>query len=157
NMVAEILDGDLYLSPRPASPHAFATTKIVAALDGPFANSPRLRDTGGWWFLVEPELHLHGEVIVPDVAGWRRERMPVVPDTAAIDLTPDWVCEALSPSTVRLDRKKKVITYAREKVPYLWFVDAKAQTLEPYELSEAGYVIREVWVGDEKARVPPFD
>jgi len=82
--------------------------------------------------------------------------MPVPPRGAAIELAPDWVCEALSPSTVQLDRKRKVLAYAREKVPFIWLVDAEAQTLEPYELEGGRYFIHEVWVAEDRCRVAPF-
>jgi Uma2 family endonuclease len=108
NMVAEILDGELITTPRPASPHAHAASTIGIDVGGPFS-----RDTGGsggpggWWILFEPELHLHGDVLVPDIAGWRRERMPRLPNVAAFELPPDWVCEVLSPRTARTDRTRR--------------------------------------------------
>src|SRR5207249_2269272 len=89
---------------------------------------------GGWWILFEPELHLGENVLVPDHAGWRRERMPLLPDVAAFTLAPDWVCEVISPSTAHIDRGRKLRAYAREQVAHLWFVDPLARTIEVYRL-----------------------
>ena len=113
--VAELIEGDLVVSPRPASPHARSATVLGADLIGSFDGAPGAPSKpGGWWFLFEPELHLGGNVLVPDVAAWRRERMPVLPNTAAFRQAPDWVCEVVSPSTVAVDRGRKMTIYARE-------------------------------------------
>ena len=102
HLVAEIIDGELITTPRPALPHARA--EIVIGRDlGPFDRRPGGPDApGGWWILPEPELHLDEDVIVPDLAGWRRERMPVIPNAPAVTLAPDWVCEVISPRTGRI-------------------------------------------------------
>ena len=99
--VAEIVEGTLHTHPRPAMPHALASSQLGAELGGAFGRSRGGR--GGWWIIDEPELHLGEDILVPDLAGWRRERMPVYPDTAYVTLAPDWVCEVLSASTRRLD------------------------------------------------------
>ena len=117
--VAEMFDGDLYASPRPAAPHIRAATKLAAKLDGPFD----FDGPGGWILLVEPELHFGNDVLVPDVAGWRRERLPAVPNDAYFTLAPDWVCEVVSPSTEAIDRGRKLRIYAREGVAHAWLVD----------------------------------
>jgi Uma2 family endonuclease len=106
HMIAEIIDGVLHTQPRPASPHARAAGKLGATLDGPFDSGEN--GPGGWILLFEPELHLHGEILVPDFAGWRRERMPQMPDAPAFELAPDWVCEVLSPGTAATDRAQKM-------------------------------------------------
>jgi Uma2 family endonuclease len=155
HMIAEIIDGELVTQPRPAFPHARATTKIGSSLDGPF-DSGKV-GPGGWILLYEPELHLHGEVLVPDLAGWRRERMPEVPNVAASELAPDWVCEVLSPSTAATDRVRKMRIYARERVAYAWLVEPIAQTLEAYRLEGERWVQVGAWVGDEKVRAEPFE
>src|SRR5262249_18483052 len=111
--VAELIEGDLIVSPRPASPHARSATVLGSGLLGRFDGSGGASKPGGWWFLFEPELHLGSNVLVPDVAAWRRERMPVLPNTAAFTQAPDWVCEVVSPSTVAVDRGRKVTIYAR--------------------------------------------
>src|SRR5262245_58763433 len=112
NVVGEILEGELVVSPRPAPPHAYACSKISAAIGGQFDQSPGSSEgPGGWWILFEPELHLHSDVVVPDVAGWRRDRMPRLPATAAFELAPDWVCEVASPRTAHYDRTAKMRIY----------------------------------------------
>src|SRR5437867_3814671 len=120
HLVAEIIDGELLTSPRPASPHALAASAIGSALVDRFNGPPGGADApGGWWILDEPELHLGDDVVVPDLAGWRRERMPVLPDVVGFTLAPDWVCEVISPSTARIDRGRKLRVYAREQVAHL--------------------------------------
>src|SRR5262249_14626112 len=135
HLVAEILDGELVTSPRPASPHAFAAGGMFAGLHGRFHGPPGGAGApGGWWMLCEPELHLGPDVLVPDAAAWRIDRMPVVPDVAAFTLAPDWVCEVVSSATARIDRARKMPIYAREGVRHLWLVDPVARTLEVYRL-----------------------
>ena len=142
HMTAEILDGELYLGPRPASPHARCSSvlggDLVGAFDRKAAGDGDGSRPGGWWVLDKPELHLGRQILVPDVVGWRRERMPVFPSTAYFDLRPDWVCEVLSPSTRRNDRILKTRIYAEHEVPWLWLVDPLARTLEVLELRD-GY------------------
>ena len=105
----------------------------------------------------EREFHFGEEVVVPDLAGWRRERMPVLPNVAAFELAPDWVCEVVSPSTVRLDRVRKMAVYAREKVTHLWLLDPLAQTLEVYRLEADGWFVVSTHAGAERVRAEPFD
>src|SRR5436190_1672707 len=116
HLVAEILDGDLYASPRPAPRHAVASSGVGGALYGPFDRGRG--GPGGWRILFEPELHLGHDVVVPDLAGWRRERLPRLPEAAFFSIAPDWVCEVLSPSTAAMDRVKKITIYAREGVSH---------------------------------------
>jgi len=155
--VAEIIDGELIVSPRPASPHAIASSVIGSDLIGAFHRPPGdARGPGGWWLLNEPELHFCDDVLVPDQAGWRRERMPSMPKVAAFTLAPDWVCEVISPSTVRIDRSRKMRIYAREGVAWLWLVDPLLRTIEVYELDDGEWVAKTVHGGDEPARLAPF-
>jgi Uma2 family endonuclease len=155
--VAEILDGELFLSPRPASPHARATSAvgsaIFAAYDGD-RSAPA--SPGGWWILDEPELHLGSDVLVPDIAGWRRERMPRIADVPWFDLAPDWLCETLSPSTARIDRTRKLRIYAREGVRHVWLVDPLARTLEVLALDGERWIVAENHGGDDVVRAAPF-
>jgi Uma2 family endonuclease len=153
--VGEIVDGDLHVSPRPASRHALAASRLGAELGGPFDRGRG--GPGGWWILDEPELHLGEDVLVPDLAGWRRERLPEFPDTAAFTLAPDWVCEVVSPSTEGLDRAKKMPVYARERVAHLWLVNPLARTLEVYRLTEGRWVLLGTHEGEARVRVEPFD
>jgi Uma2 family endonuclease len=156
HVVGEIVDGELHVSPRPAPRHANATTTIVGELNPPFRHGRG--GPGGWILLVEPELHLAADVLVPDLAGWRRERMPEMPvDLPYFVLAPDWLCEVLSPSTARLDRSQKLVVYARERVGHVWIVDPVAQTLEVLRLDGDTYRIALVAGGDDKVRPEPFD
>jgi Uma2 family endonuclease len=156
--VAEIIDGELVVSPRPASPHALAATYLGSDLVGPFGTpaggSP---GPGGWWLLLEPELHFGDDVLVPDWAGWRRERLPVLENVPFFTLAPDWVCEIVSPSTGRIDRSRKMRHYAADGVANLWLVDPLAQTLEVYRLEARHWVVTATFGGSEVVRAEPFD
>ncbi len=157
-LVAEIIDGDLYTSPRPASPHAVASSAIGSDIFGPFHRNPGdPAGPGGWWILFEPELHLGLDVLVPDLAGWRRERLPQLKDVPYFTQAPDWVCEVVSPSTGRLDRVRKMRIYAREQVTHAWLVDPLQKTLEIYRLEAAHWVVAATHGGDECVRAEPFD
>ena len=152
--VAEIVDGDLHVSPRPASRHALASSGLESQLWAPFHHGRG--GPGGWWILDEPELHLGEDVLVPDLAGWRRERMPEFPDTPAFTLAPDWACEVVSPSTERLDRAKKMPVYAREIVRHLWLVNPTARTLEVYRVAESRWLLLATHEGAARVRAEPF-
>jgi Uma2 family endonuclease len=155
NFVAEMFDGDLYASPRPAISHTHAASMLGGELVGPFhrgRNGP-----GGWVILDEPELHFGNDVLVPDLAGWRRERMPEVPDEAYVTLAPDWVCEVLSPSTEALERGKKLRLYARENVPHVWLVDPPRQTLEVLALESGEWSLLASHEDAGRVRAVPFD
>lgn len=155
NLVAEIIDGALVTQPRPASRHALAASVLGGDLGPPFHRGKG--GPGGWILLDEPELHLHGDIVVPDLAGWRRERMPVMPDAAAFELAPDWVCEVLSPSTAATDRVQKMRIYAREGVGYAWLVDPLVRLLEAYRREGAHWVLLGAWHDDTRVRVEPFE
>ena len=153
-MVAEIVDGELHASPRPAPRHARAGSSLGGDLVPPFDHGRG--GPGGWWILYEPELHFGRNVLVPDWAGWRRSRMPSLPDTAYFSLAPDWVCEIVSPSTARLDRAKKLAIYAREQVAYAWIIDPDPRTLEVLRLDGGRWTILATHSGDEIVRAEPF-
>jgi len=158
HLVGEIIDGELIVSPRPASPHARAASASHIDIGGPFDRLPGGGGgPGGWWILVEPELHLGPDVLVPDLAGWRRERMPKIPNVPAFELPPDWVCEVISPSTARVDRTRKMAVYAHVKVQHLWLIDPLNRTLEVYGLHDGNWVVASNHGGDDKVRAVPFD
>ena len=155
NMVGEIIAGELYASPRPAFPHARAYSRLGGVLMGPFDlgwNGP-----GGWVLLDEPELHLGGDILVPDIAGWRSERLPESPRTAAMTIAPDWACEILSPSTEARDRAVKLPIYAREGIRHVWLVDPDVRTLEVFRLTGTNYTLLATYTGDAQLRAEPFD
>jgi Uma2 family endonuclease len=151
--VAEILDGELVLSPRPASPHAIAALRLGRIL-GPFDDDPG--GPGGWWILGEPELHFDEQVLVPDLAGWRRERMPAMRNVPFFSLPPDWVCEVLSPSTERIDRTRKLRIYAEAGVAHAWLIKPTDRTLEVLRLRDGAWTIVAV-LDTAVVRAEPFD
>ncbi|HUO85094.1 MAG TPA: Uma2 family endonuclease [Thermoanaerobaculia bacterium] len=155
HLVGEIVGGELHVSPRPAAAHARASSVLGTEVTGPFDRGRG--GPGGWWILDEPELHLQSDVLVPDLAGWRRKRMPRIPDVAHFDLAPDWVCEVVSPRTARLDRTRKVPAYARSGVSFLWLVDPAAKTLEVFRLREGAWQLEATHGGSEAVRAIPFD
>ena len=155
HQVAEVVDGTLHTHPRPAMPHARASSMLGVELGGPFDRGRG--GPGGWWIVFEPELHLGDDILVPDLAGWRRERMPEYPETAYVTLAPDWVCEVLSASTRRLDLHGKRPVYAREEVRHLWLVDPTDRTLEAFELREGEWVLIAAAKDDEPISIRPFE
>jgi Uma2 family endonuclease len=155
HLVAEILDGELHTHPRPAPRHALAFSNLTGALIEPFGKGRG--GPGGWWIIGEPEVHLGAQVLVPDLAGWRRERMPSVPETPWFDLAPDWACEILSPSTARTDRVLKMRIYAEHGVAHLWLLDPDLRTLEAYGLESGRWVLLGSHAGEETVKVQPFE
>jgi Uma2 family endonuclease len=155
HLVAEILDGELHTSPRPAPRHADASSGLVGVLRAPFDRGRG--GPGGWRILDEPELHVGRDIVVPDLAGWRRERLPALPEEAYFSVAPDWVCEVISPSTAAIDRVKKLTIYAREQVRHAWLVDPLARTLEVLLLENGRWTIRSTWSGLAVLRAEPFE
>lgn len=154
----EIVRGTLYVMARPGPKHANAASMLGVEIGGPFQRGRG--GPGGWWILFEPEIQLvPREPIVPDLAGWRVQRMPELPDGAHFALRPDWVCEVLSPSTARLDRDEKLPLYAEHRVPHVWLVDPVSRILEVHTLDEdeARWSEVRIYQGDEVVRAPPFD
>ena len=153
--VAELIDGVLYTFPRPASPQGLASAALGGELFAPFHSGRG--GPGGWWILDEPELHLGEDVLVPDLAGWRRSRVPKFPDIAYWTIRPDWLCEVLSPSTRRIDLGPKRDTYAREGIPHMWLIDPRARSLEAFELREGKWERLARLTGDESVSLPPIE
>lgn len=154
--VAELMHGQLIVSPRPRFRHASVATDLLTVLNARFRKRPT-----GWWFLVEPELHLGAPnprtaVVVPDIAGWRREKVPSCPDVAASEVAPDWVCEVLSAGTARWDRIVKTGIYAEAGVGHYWMIDPELKTLEVYALRDGVYALVETHAGDEVLHAEPF-
>lgn len=155
HLVAELIQGQLITSPRPAPPHALVASTLGADLHAPFHRGKG--GPGGWVILDEPELHLNGDVLVPDLAGWRRERMPTLPQTSAFEVAPDWVCKVLSPSTAAIDRTVKIPAYAREGVGHVWLIDPLAKTLEILRLDGGTFRIVGAWNGEAVVHAEPFE
>lgn len=155
HLVAEIIDGRLETHPRPAPRHGRSAWRLTATLSEPFdfgRGGP-----GGWVFIGEPELHLGPHVVVPDIAGWRTERLPVLPETAYIDVAPDWVCEIASPSTERLDRGPKRRIYADVEVGHLWLLNPQSKFLEAFALVAGQWLLLATFEPGDEVRVAPFD
>lgn len=156
HVVGELIAGELFVSPRPAIPHATAAYILGSELYGPFQRG--LGGPGGWFILFEPELHFGEDALVPDLAGWRRERVP--PEAlkaAAMTLAPDWLCEVLSPSTAKLDRERKLDVYAREGVRHVWLLDPGVRRLEVFRLEDRRYCLLGTHEGEATVRAEPFE
>ena len=139
----------------PAPTHTLASSALGNDLGNPFQFGRG--GPGGWWILDEPELHLDEDVLVPDLAGWRRECMPELPGTAYFTLAPDWVCEVLSSSTRKVDLHEKRPIYAREGVTHLWLIDPTDRTLEAFELHDGQWLLIASAKEDEPVSIRPFD
>jgi Uma2 family endonuclease len=151
--VAELVDGELFISPRPAAPHARVTSVLFGDLHHRFDDGG---SSGGWVFLFEPELHFGGDVMVPDIAGWRVERVPPMGDSYFTS-APDWLCETLSPSTERLDRAKKLPRYAAAGVGHVWLLNPIRRTLEVLRRQGAQWLLAATHDGDVVVRAEPFE
>lgn len=151
----EIIDGELFVSPRPAGPHTFASSNLGYDLIGPFQRG--LNGPGGWWIVDEPELHFGEDALIPDLAGWRKERMAIYPATAYVSLAPDWVCEVLSPGTAMLDRKLKLKVYARVGLKHVWLLDPSQKTVEVLRLEGSRWLLLDTYSHDEVIRAEPFE
>jgi Uma2 family endonuclease len=153
-VVAEIVDGELYATPRPALRHVRTGSVLGVRIGGPYDSGDG--GPGGWWVLDEPELHFGRDVLVPDLAGWRRTHLPRVPDAPYCSVVPDWVCEVLSPSTASLDRTKKLAIYLREQVGHAWLIDPIARTLEVLRIDGSRWTMLATHSAAEVVRAEPF-
>ena len=155
HLVAELIGGTLYTHPRPTPRHATAGARLIGRLGPPFDDGNG--GPGGWRILYEPELHPDAEVLVPDLAGWRRERMPTLPDSAYFTLAPDWICEILSPSTRKVDLVRKRPIYAHAGIPHLWLIDPIEQILEAFALGDGRWQVIAAVEDDEAVNIAPFE
>jgi len=153
--IAELIEGDLFLSPRPAPLHSRATSALTSELHDAFDRGRS--GPGGWWILFEPALHLGDDVLVPDIAGWKRERLAAMPDLPWFEMAPDWICEVLSPSTERVDRTRKLPIYAAAGVDFAWIVDPALRTLEILRRTSDGFALVGAHSGDNRVSAQPFD
>lgn len=155
HLVAEIIGGVLETHPRPTPRHGIAANALGSSLTEPFQRGRG--GPGGWIFMVEPELHFDPDVVVPDLAGWRRERLTALPETPYLKIAPDWICEILSPSTTRLDRGPKRDIYAAAEVQFLWLLNPLSRVLEAFQLTAGGWLLLGTATGSDDIRQPPFD
>ena len=155
HMVAELVDGVLHLQPRPAFPHALAGSSLGVELGGPFQKGRG--GPGGWWIIDEPELHFGSDVLVPDIAGWRRERMPAFPDVPWTELAPDWACEVLSPGTraLRSHRQAPALRRRRRRPPLAR--RSRRPHLEAFALQNGRWVLLAALKDDEAVSLAPFE
>jgi Uma2 family endonuclease len=129
---------------------------VAAKLSGPF--DPGVGGPGGWWLIIEPDVRFEAhDIVVPDMAGWLRERMPVFPETRPIDTRPDWICEILSPSDPGRDRVRKADLYLRSAVPFYWILDPEGRTLEVFAARERAWIRLGGWTDGASARISPFE
>jgi Uma2 family endonuclease len=153
---AEVLDGTLLMSPRPRAAHGRSQGRLFAALSDPF--DVGRGGPGGWWLLIEPDVLFDPHNIVsPDLCGWRRERLPELPESGPIALAPDWVCEVTSPSSARHDRLAKADLYLRGGVPFYWILDPALRTLEAFAAQAERWVRLGAWSDGDHPEIPPFD
>lgn len=153
---AEVLAGELHLLPRPRPVHGRAQAVLSSRLTPPFD----LGDggPGGWWLVLEPDVVFGPhDIVSPDLAGWRRERLPELPNEGPISLAPDWICEVLSPSTARRDRLTKADLYLRSGVPFYWLLDPELGTLEALAAEAGRWVRLGAWTRGQRAEIPPFE
>ncbi len=155
HLVAEIIDGELMTHPRPSPRHNAAAGALSAELGGPFQKG--IGGPGGWIFFVETEIKLGDHLLVPDVAGWKRERLSGYPERNYFTVPPDWVCEILSGSTERRDRTVKMRIYAEAGIPHMWLLDPRLQILETFELRDRQWLKLGSWTSDDMVRAAPFD
>jgi Uma2 family endonuclease len=155
---AEVLGGQIVVSPSPLPRHSKAQGSARRFLGGPFDDDDGHGGPGGWWIFVEVDVKLGPHDIVrPDLAGWRRERLPNPGSVRPIEVVPDWVCEVLSPSTAAYDRILKRRLYASSRIPYYWLIDPELRALEALQLREESWVELGVYDDTAKARIAPFD
>lgn len=154
NVVGEIVFGVLHAQPRPRVRHARASFRLATKLGAAFDSD----EPDGWVILAEPELHLGPHVVVPDLAGWRRARLPALPiEDAYVELAPDWACEILSPATAKLDRGDKLRIYETFMVRHYWLIDPEARTVEVQALVGSSFRLLEIFEGEASAAIPPFE
>lgn len=156
-VTGELINGQLHTQPRPTGRHALASSNLGVEVGSAYGRGRG--GPGGWWIIDEPELHFvrNTEVLVPDLAGWRRERMPLVPDDQRFEVVPDWVCEILSPATASKDREIKMPLYARYGVAYAWIVDPARQTLEAYSLNDGRWALQASYAAADTVQAEPFE
>ncbi|MCQ8105495.1 Uma2 family endonuclease [Methylomonas sp. SURF-2] len=154
HLVGEIINSRLEVQPRPSPKHALASSSLGIEIGSLFHGLSGRED--GWWIIDEPELHLGGHILVPDLAGWRKQSLPKLPETAWFETIPDWVCEILSPSTAKIDRSEKMPIYAGLGLPFLWLIDPILQTLEAYQLIEGHWMLLQSLKDSDPVSAPPF-
>lgn len=155
NMIGEIINGELIVTPRPSRKHTLTTSLLGSEIIPSYFHG-RGGGPGGWVIIIEPEIGLDEHTLVPDLAGWKKERFPTSEKTNWISVAPDWICEVLSPSTLRTDKIRKMPLYAEHGIKHLWLVDPNAKTLDAFRLESGMWVLLSSYVEDDKVRAEPF-
>jgi Uma2 family endonuclease len=155
---AEILAGDIVTAPAPLPKHSKAQRALGGFIGRPFDDDHEHGGPGGWWIFIEVDIQFAAhDVVRPDLSGWRRERLADPGEQRPIEVTPDWVCEVLSPSTAARDKVAKRKLYAKHGVRHYWIVDVDARTLEAFELRRGQWVLLDSYDDASAARIPPFE
>ncbi len=155
-LIGEIINGELIAMPRPGPRHARSSSILGVAITGPF-DIGQNDGPGGWWILDEPEIHINSNIIVPDLAGWRKDLVPNLPAAKAyFEIVPNWVCEVLSKKTAIIDRTEKLPFYYKIKVDYVWLINPEQKTLEVYIRKEDDWKVLN-FAGKQLVRAVPFD
>jgi Uma2 family endonuclease len=154
DMIGEIVNGELIVTPRPGPRHMNVTTILGEELGPPYRRGRG--GPGGWIFLIEVEIKLGEDIVVPDLAGWRKERFPTKTEHNWIPVAPDWVCEVLSPSTFRNDKVRKMPLYACHNVGHIWLIDPGAMTMDAFRLESGRWALLASFSEDDKVRIEPF-
>jgi Uma2 family endonuclease len=155
NMTGEILNGELIVTPRPSRKHSIVTSRLGYEIGPPY-DFGRGGGPGGWVILDEPEISFGGNILVPDLAGWKKERFPIEEPHNWISVAPDWVCEILSPGTAQVDRAEKMPIYAQHQVSHAWLIDPNLKTLEVFRFEPGRWVVLGVYAKSAKVRAEPF-
>jgi Uma2 family endonuclease len=154
DVVGELMDGELVVTPRPPALAASAKHALSAELARATVEAAGRH---GWWIFDEAKLRLGMNILVPDLTGWRRQRMPKRSEKKYFELAPDWACEVLSPPTAVIDRTRKLRIYASHGLCWLWVVDPPHRTVEVLWLEGDEWVVVCAFGGDDKVHIPPFD
>jgi Uma2 family endonuclease len=155
NMTGEIVNGELIVTPRPSRKHVFTATALGTKVAAPYQFGEG-GGPGGWIVLIDPEIALGEDILVPDLAGWREERFPELEEYNWISVAPDWICEILSPSTAKTDKTHKMPVYAQHGVAHLWLMDPSARTLDVFRLEAGRWMVIGLFAEDDKVRSEPF-
>jgi hypothetical protein len=155
NLTGEIIFDALHAHPRPVTRHVTGAHRLSVTVASPFEFGRG--GPGGWIFLPEEELHLGPHVVVPDISGWRAERLPAdYGESAFITVPPDWICEVMSPRTESVDRVEKRRIYATYGVGHLWYIDPRSRTLEVFERQDREWLLKQAYAEHEDVCAPPF-
>ncbi len=154
NSVGQLIDGELFVTPRPSRKHIYTASTLDMRIGTPFQFGEG--GPGGWVILVEPEIALGDNILVPDLAGWKKEHFPVSEETNWISVVPAWVCEILSPGTIRTDKARKMPLYAQHGISHLWIIDPIARTLDVFQLESGRWIVMGTFLEDDKVRAEPF-